>query len=200
MENLKNFDISENPIETFNNWFEKAKTLDEYADAFALATAGADGDVSVRYLLFKGLLDEKLSFYTNYNSSKAKQLDENPRASMAFFWRNFGRQIRVTGSVTKMEMEKSRDYFNSRARDSQIASYLSNQSEVISDKETLLKTHADISSEFEGKDIPYPTNWGGYLVEPLEIEFFIYGEHRLNDRILFKRESSGSWKSVRLQP
>ncbi|PIK16653.1 pyridoxamine 5'-phosphate oxidase [Halobacteriovorax sp. JY17] len=200
MENLKKFDISENPIETFSDWFTKAKELDSYPDAFSLATADNLGNVSVRYLLYKGIIEDKFSFYTNYNSKKAKQLDENPKASMAFFWRNFGRQVRITGSVSKMTMEQSRGYFNSRARDSQIASYISNQSESISSREDLLQIHADTSLEFEGKEIPYPTNWGGYLIDAQEIEFFIYGEHRLNDRILFKRDINRNWKVERLQP
>lgn len=200
MENLNRFDITQNPVETFLNWFNKAKELDSYPDAFALATSDNEGNVSVRYLLYKGVIDNQLVFYTNYNSSKSKQLDVNPKASMAFFWRNLGRQVRVTGSVKKMSRELSMKYFSGRDRESQIASYISSQSEVISDKETLLRIHAEKSKELEGKDVPYPENWGGYLVDPKEIEFFIYGEHRLNDRILFKNNSNEDWQIERLQP
>ncbi|CBW27362.1 pyridoxine 5'-phosphate oxidase [Halobacteriovorax marinus SJ] len=200
MENLSKFDISNDPIETFENWFNKAKELDTYADAFSLATSDSKGDVSVRYLLFKGIVDGGFSFYTNYNSPKAEQLEENPRASMAFFWKNFARQVRVKGNVSRTTLEQSKKYFEGRARESQIASYISDQSKRIESREELLKLHSEKVSELEGKDIPYPSNWGGYVIDPTEIEFFIYGEFRLNDRILFKRNSNNAWDIERLQP
>jgi pyridoxamine 5'-phosphate oxidase len=200
MENLNKYEIKKCPIETFLAWFDKAKELDSYPDAFALATACPKGDVSVRYLLYKGIVNGELSFYTNYNSNKAKQIEANPTASMAFFWRNSGRQVRVTGDVKRMSKDKSMAYFRGRDRDSQIASYISNQSSEILDKEALLDLHSKASVEFEGSEVPYPDNWGGYLVNPSEIEFFIYGEHRLNDRILFKKGVDDSWGIKRLQP
>lgn len=200
MENLEKYEITNDPIDTFLNWFDKAKELDSYADAFALATSDKSGDVSVRYLLFKGILEQKFSFYTNYNSSKSSDIESNPRASMAFFWRNFGRQVRISGDVTKTSTEQSKKYFDGRGRDSQIASYVSDQSSSIADKETLLKKYSEKSLELEGKDVPYPSNWGGFLIDPKEIEFFIYGEFRLNDRILFKKNSNNQWSWERLQP
>lgn len=200
MENLKKYEITECPIETFLAWFEEASNLDLNPDAFALATAGPKGDVSVRYLLYKGVVDGEFSFYTNYDSNKAKQIEANPQASMAFFWRNSGRQVRITGKVRRMSRDKSRTYFESRDRDSQIASYISNQSSEVLNKEVLLDLHSKTSIELQGSEVPYPNNWGGYLIRPSEMEFFIYGEHRLNDRILFEKSTDNEWSFKRLQP
>jgi pyridoxamine 5'-phosphate oxidase len=201
MEDLTKFNISNNPIQTFNTWLDHAKEVDDNPEAFALATSTKNAIPSVRYLLHKGI-DESgnFRFFTNYNSEKAKDLDSNPIASMAFFWRNSARQVRIEGKVERMSAEESKKYFHSRDRDSQIASAISQQSDVIESREVLLETHKSYSENLGDAEVPYPENWGGYLLSPTKIEFFIYGEYRLNDRFLFSKSDENCWNIQRLQP
>jgi pyridoxamine 5'-phosphate oxidase len=200
MENLTKYNLSTDPFETFNTWFTKAKEIDDNAEAFALATSTSEGMPSVRYILFKGLLDNQFKFFTNYNSDKAQDLDSNPFASMAFFWRNSGRQVRITGKIVKADTDISMNYFSSRDKESQVASAVSNQSSPIESREKLLENYNNYLSELSDGEVPYPDNWGGYLLQPTKIEFFIYGEHRLNDRFEFILGDDNSWQIQRLQP
>ena len=200
MENLNTYKISNNPFETFLTWFEEAKKIDDNAEAFALATASKDALPSVRYLLYKGLVDEKFRFFTNYDSDKARDLDSNPFGSMAFFWRNSARQVRVEGEVVRTSREVSKEYFASRDRESQIASSVSSQSSEINSRNELLENYEKFLTNVGENDVPCPENWGGYFLKPTKIEFFIYGEHRLNDRFSFSLKDDGSWKISRLQP
>ena len=201
MENLSKFKIAENPISTFNEWLEHARQVDDNPEAFALATATIEGVPSVRYLLYKGIQDsDNFLFFTNYDSEKARDLDSNPVASMAFFWRNSQRQVRIQGSIKRLSQEESKSYFHSRDRESQIASAVSNQSSIIESRAQLLSKHKAYSEKLGQDEVPYPKNWGGYLLSPTKIEFFIYGEHRLNDRFLFSKKDEICWDIQRLQP
>ncbi|WP_127714540.1 pyridoxamine 5'-phosphate oxidase [Halobacteriovorax sp. HLS] len=201
MENYESFKIKNNPFETFDEWLTDAIVVDDNPWAFALATSSKDGEPSVRYLLHKGIVEDKFRFFTNYSSHKASDLEENPRASMAFFWRNSKRQVRISGSVKKTSRESSEDYFNSRDLESRIASSISTQSAPIESREVLISQYqAYLKSLNDSEEIKCPENWGGYELSPDKIEFFIYGEHRLNDRFIFSLDDNGSWSIERLQP
>mgnify|MGYP002624029195 CR=1 FL=1 len=199
MDDLKKYELSQDPIESFLSWHQQAKKLEADADAMTLATATKSGMVSARTVLYKGMQQEQFCFYTHYNSPKGKELEENPNASVVFYWPKFQRQIRAKVSVTKMNLEDSNKYFYSRPHESQVASLISQQSEPIADGDTLLKKFQAKQTELNNKTVPYPENWGGFLLKPYEIEFFIYGENRLNHRFLF-RKIDNLWKPQRLQP
>lgn len=199
MENLKEYDLENNPLTSFENWFAKACELEKDPYAMTLATSSSDGTPAARTVLYKGLKDSQFFFVTNYNSRKAKDIESNPKVALCFYWQHFGRQVVVKGLVKKLAATESKAYFESRPFESQVASYISHQSSPISSREELEKLYNEKLIEFKDSGVPYPENWGGYLVEPSEIEFFLYGKFRLNDRFLFKKEGSG-WSITRLQP
>lgn len=199
MENLKEYDLETNPLTSFANWFSKACELEKDPYAMTLATATNDGVPSARTVLYKGLKDSQFFFVTNYNSRKSKEIEANPKVALCFYWQHFGRQVVVKGTVKKMNKEESKSYFHSRPYESQVASYISNQSSPIDSREELEKIYNEKLIEFKNSGVPYPENWGGFLVEASDIEFFLYGKFRLNDRFHFKKEGSG-WSVERLQP
>jgi pyridoxamine 5'-phosphate oxidase len=201
MENLADYEIEKDPFETFSKWHIEALQSEDNADAFAFATTGKDLIPSVRMLLFKELKKNAFTFFSHYNGQKGTQLEENPHGSMVFYWHNCKRQVRISGTVERLSREESMTYFASRGRSSQIASAISSQGTIIENREELLKKFDEMSSEFSDGSIPCPQTWGGFSLLPSEIEFFIYGEHRLNDRFLFKRLTiESSWDISRLQP
>ncbi|MBC7538883.1 MAG: pyridoxamine 5'-phosphate oxidase [Bacteriovorax sp.] len=200
MDELLNYSLKENALTSFVEWFEKAETVEQNAFAMAVSTYDHEKNrPNTRYLLYKGISDNKIVFYTNYLSPKAKDLSDNPEIALAFYWHVSKKQVRIHGRVSKMSHEDSTSYFHSRDRESQIASYLSHQSEPISDKAALLLKYNETVEKFEGKPIPLPENWGGFLVEPYEYEFFLYGDNRLNDRFLYQLKNQ-KWEVSRLQP
>jgi pyridoxamine 5'-phosphate oxidase len=200
MDNLLNYSLTNNPITSFLDWYEKALMVEQNASAMSVASYDHDKNrPNSRYLLYKGMSENKIIFYTNYLSPKAHELNENPEVSLAFYWHTSEKQVRIHGKVIKMSRENSEKYFHSRDRESQIASYLSHQSEVIEDKAALLLKYKATNEMFEGKPIPLPENWGGFLVEPYEFEFFLYGESRLNDRFQYLLKNQ-KWEVHRLQP
>ena len=200
LQQLQNFSISECPFESFEKWFEDALTKEENPSAFSLATASKNSIPSVRYLLFKGLKNYKFNFFTNKTSPKSQDLSENPFAAMAFYWHKSGRQVRISGKVEEMSREMVEDYCSRRPRLSQAATYVSKQGQKLANKDELITSFNQCLQKFEGKDIPVPNHWTGYSVIPNEIEFFIYGEHRLNDRFLFEKKKSEAWEISRLAP
>ena len=200
MDNLLNYSLQDNPLATFLDWYKKASAIEQNAEAMAVSTYDHDKNrPSTRYLLFKGVVDEKIAFYTNYLSPKAKELTRNPEIALAFYWHTSKQQVRINGKVSKMKSEESARYFHSRDRESQLVSYLSHQSEVIEDKISLLSKYETIREKYDGREIPLPNHWGGFLVEPYEYEFFLYGENRLNDRFQYQLKNH-KWEVNRLQP
>tara|TARA_Y100001970_G_C14243487_1_gene866409 strand:+ start:2476 stop:3087 length:612 start_codon:yes stop_codon:yes gene_type:complete len=197
---LKCYSIDHCPFKSFQNWFEEALTKEENPSAFSLATATSQGVPSVRFLLFKGLENGKFAFFTNRKSSKSKCLSENPFAAMAFYWHKSGKQVRISGKVEEMNRELVKDYCSKRPRLSQAATYVSRQGQKLESRDELIKSFEQCLQNFEGKSIPVPNHWTGYSVIPHEIEFFIYGEHRLNDRFLFEKKGTESWEVSRLAP
>ena len=202
MDNLDSYFIKNDPIATFRLWHEEAMRCEQNADAMVLSTVSGNRPNS-RTVLFKGLNEGGLSFFTNFHSPKARDLELNPEGCLVFYWHVSKRQVRLHGRVKRLSRAESVKYFESRDKESQLASYISDQSATIADKKDLEDKLNQARLKFQNTPIPTPENWGGFVLEPYEIEFFVYGEHRLNDRFLFKYDSSsidGKWVWNRLQP
>lgn len=193
-------DVSPDPVKQFDDWFK------EYLDpakpdtnAMVLSTSGKDGRPSSRVVLLKSFDNNGFVFFTNYDSEKGKELEQNPYASLLFFWPNLQKQVRIEGKVVKVHEAVSEEYFHSRPRESQIAAHASAQSSVIPDRSFLINQFREIESKFEGKEIPLPSNWGGYKLVPDKFEFWQGRESRLHDRIRYTLEN-GKWFIDRLSP
>ncbi|WP_412474343.1 pyridoxamine 5'-phosphate oxidase [Halobacteriovorax sp. YZS-1-1] len=201
MSDYKDFigDFKESPVEIFEKWFQDAQDKEENAPAFILSTVDEHGAPNARTLLLKEVHKGKPLFFTNYNSVKAKEIDGNNNVAMTFYWHRLGKQVRIRGKISKCERDISRNYFQSRAKESQIASLTSKQSESVSSRKNLETEYHENLIRYNNESVPYPENWGGYYVEVNEITFFIYGEHRLNDRFQFVKKGN-KWDSLRLYP
>ena len=193
--------VSTDPIEQFNKWFNEALQAEvPEPNAMSLATVGTDYRPSCRIVLLKGIEHKQFVFYTNYQSHKGKELDANPVCALTFFWPELERQVRVEGTVTRVEESRSQAYFQSRPLGAQIGAWSSPQSSVIDSREILDGRVTQISKRFEGvTNLPKPKQWGGYQVAPLMIEFWQGRESRLHDRIEFTFVD-GLWKRHRLAP
>ena len=193
--------VAQNPIDQFNIWLEEAITaaVDE-ATAFVLSTVNEEGKPSARVLLLKEVNDHGFVFFTNYNSRKGHDLEQNPYACLTFFWSGLERQVRIEGKVQKVSPDVSDAYFHSRPKGSQIGAWASPQSQVISGREVLKQADAKYTEAFADQVlVPRPEHWGGYILEPTRIEFWQGRPNRLHDRILFELEN-GSWHTNRLAP
>lgn len=169
-------------------------------NAMVLATAGKSGMPSARNVLLKGVDDRGFIFFTNYDSRKARELTENPNASLVFYWPELERQVCVAGTVAKLPREESEAYFKSRPKGSRLAAWASNQSDVVADRETLDKKWQEMAARFPTDDVPLPPNWGGYVLLPLVIEFWQGRLNRLHDRFRCVRHQDNTWKIERLSP
>lgn len=197
---LHRADLKENPFEQFIAWLEAAKAENVHElNAMALATANGAGKPSNRMVLLKGLDERGLVFYTNYESRKAKDLEENPAGSALFFWKEQMRQIIIEGKVRKLPKEESKTYFATRPRGSQLAVWVSKQDTIIESREVLEEKYKQVEQKYNGKDIPLPSYWGGYLLIPTRFEFWQGAPHRLHDRFEYLHEK-GKWKISRLSP
>ncbi|TGK00903.1 pyridoxamine 5'-phosphate oxidase [Leptospira semungkisensis] len=193
-------DIDSSPLEFFKKWFDQAiESQVAEPTAMTLATVTEEGLPDARIVLLKGIENGGFQFYTNYSSSKGKELAKNPNACLVFFWFELERQVRIRGIVSKVSREISETYFHSRPFDSQIGALASDQSEEVENRSVLEKKFGEFKSKYEGKSVPLPENWGGYILEPFEIEFWQGRRSRLHDRILFRKEG-GLWVRKRLQP
>lgn len=196
--NLNELEV--NPISQFKKWFDKALKSDVLeANAMILSTVTPDGIPQGRVLLLKEVDEKGFTFFSNYNSSKGKDLSSNPMASMTFFWPELEQQIRITGSVNKINSESSKAYFESRPRGSQISALASPQSEMIISRNSLSEEVGRIEKTYEGKDIPMPKSWGGYLLVPIKIEFWQGRSSRLHDRFLYQKIND-EWRICQLAP
>jgi len=197
---LTESDVAPDPVEQFRRWFDEALEADLHEpNAFVLATATRDGLPSARVVLLKGLDERGFVFYTNYEGRKGRELEENPRAALLFYWGELERQVRIEGTVSRVSEEESDAYYASRPRGSRLGAWASEQSRVVEGREVLESHIGDLEAEYEGREVPRPPFWGGYRVEPEAIEFWQGRENRLHDRIVYRRES-GRWKTERLQP
>jgi pyridoxamine 5'-phosphate oxidase len=198
---LLEVDALPDPIDQFSIWWQQVlETKVEEANAMTLATASADGVPSARIVLLKGFDSRGFVFYTNYESFKAMQLEENPKACLVFFWKELERQVRVIGLVKKLAAEESDEYFYSRPVGSRIGAWTSPQSQVITDRNWLDNRYLQVAEEYNTKEIKRPEHWGGYLVQPVVVEFWQGRPSRLHDRLQYTLEENGSWKIERLAP
>jgi pyridoxamine 5'-phosphate oxidase len=198
---LNQEEAAENAIEQFEKWWDDAvKSEIDEVNAMTLATASSDGLPAARIVLLKAFNAEGFQFFTNYESFKGKQLVENPRACLVFFWKELERQVRITGLVEKLSEKDSNDYFRVRPEGSRIGAWASPQSEVIESSEWLVQRVDQFEKKFSDSEIPKPPHWGGYLVRPVTIEFWQGRPNRLHDRLLYTLQENGNWMIERLAP
>ena len=193
--------VNPDPIKQFEEWFQTAVDAQlPLPEAMSLATVNREGQPTARMVLLKRVDQDGFVFFTNYRSSKAKELESNPNAALVFFWPQLERQVRVEGAVTKTSEEESQEYFASRPRGSQIGAWASPQSQVIFSREELERRQAELEELYRGRDVEWPQHWGGFCLRPERIEFWKGRSDRLHDRILYEREPDGSWSIKRLAP
>jgi pyridoxamine 5'-phosphate oxidase len=200
-ESLLEADIAPEPIHQFSKWWEQViRSEIVEPNAMTLATASSDGMPSARIVLLKGFDAHGFVFFTNYKSYKGIQLEENPRASLVFFWKELERQVRVIGLVRKVDDRESDEYFHARPHGSQLGAWASPQSTVIESREWLDSEYAKLKSSYSDKEVKRPPHWGGYRVQPVIMEFWQGRPSRLHDRIQYSLQNDGSWLIERLAP
>jgi pyridoxamine 5'-phosphate oxidase len=193
-------DLESDPMVQFRLWYDDAEAEGIHMpNAMALATAGADAAPSVRNVLLRGFDERGFTFYTNYASRKARQLDENPRAAFAILWKELDRQVCVTGDVERTSHEESDAYFSTRPREARLGAWASRQSEVISSRAELMTRFTETGDAYPGDDVPLPPFWGGYRLSPDTVEFWQGRAFRLHDRLRYTRSGRG-WQLERLSP
>jgi pyridoxamine 5'-phosphate oxidase len=194
-------EASPNPVQQFEKWWQEATEAKiEEPNAMVLATASTDGVPSARVVLLKEYSEKGFVFFTNYHSFKGKQLSENPKACLVFFWKELERQVRITGLVEKISAKQSDDYYQTRPEASRISAWASPQSQVIEGREWLDEQFNKITKQMEGPHIQRPPYWGGFIVNPIIVEFWQGRPNRLHDRIQYTMEEDGKWKMERLAP
>ena len=194
-------DVEPNAIKQFDKWWQEALNSDiTEVNAMTLATASADGVPSARIVLLKGYDEKGFVFYTNYDSFKGRQMGENPRACLVFFWKELERQVRITGLVEKVSAAESDAYFGSRPQGSQIGALVSPQSQVIESREWLEQREKAYAKDLSNIQLIRPPHWGGYRVKPICIEFWQGRPSRLHDRIQYTLQEDATWMIERLAP
>lgn len=193
--------VSKEPISQFNKWFDEAIAAQvPEPNAMNLATVNETGRPASRIVLLKGVEDNKFVFYTNYQSRKGRELEQNPSCSLNFFWPELERQVRIEGVASRIDEKRSERYFQSRPRGSQVGAWASPQSTLISDRSLLEERVKQIEKKYKGVELlPKPNQWGGFEIDPLMIEFWQGRQSRLHDRILYTKDD-GVWKINRLAP
>ncbi|HTL89100.1 MAG TPA: pyridoxamine 5'-phosphate oxidase [Leptolyngbya sp.] len=197
---LDETDIDPNPFQQFQRWFDQAVKAElPEPNAMTVATASKDGIPAARIVLLKAVDDRGFTFFTNYNSSKGKELEANPQAALVFLWTELERQVRIVGTVEKISAEESDSYFYSRPQGSRFGAWASEQSEVIPNRDILEQKLAALKVEYVDRDVPRPPHWGGFRVIPREIEFWQGRSSRLHDRLRYQHRDQG-WLIDRLSP
>ena len=197
----KCFEDLNNPIELFKKWFAEAeKTEINDPNAVAVATANKDNQPNVRMVLLKGLNDKGFVFYTNFNSKKGSEIKENLKASMCFHWKSLRRQVRVIGSVEEVTKEEADVYYNSRPYKNKIGAWASSQSQPLDQRATFLEKIKEFEKKYpDQNNVPRPPHWSGWRVLPNEIEFWLDGEGRIHERLIYKN-IKGKWEKELLYP
>ena len=192
--------MMEDPIQQFKSWYKEAEIAEvPEPNTMTLGTVGSDGLPTIRVVLLKEITDTGLIFYTNFRSRKGREMEEHPKAALNFYWQKMERQVRLDGIISKVGQEISDAYFATRPRGSQLGAWVSEQSEIIPSREYLEEQLAQYQQKFEGSTVPRPAHWGGYLLEPVRVEFWQGGPNRLHDRIQYSR-SVEQWTRCRLSP
>ncbi|MDH4201014.1 MAG: pyridoxamine 5'-phosphate oxidase [Spirochaetia bacterium] len=192
-------DISSDPVKQFGKWFHEALES-ELVDGNAMTLVTVSGNrPSARIVLLKSFNENGFEFFTNYGSQKARDIEKNPEGCLLFYWAEFERQIRINGLLEKITREESAEYFSQRPRDSQIGAHASRQSEMLASRQELESRYKTLQEQFEGKDVPCPDFWGGYVLVPDYFEFWQGRPNRLHDRIVYTLKD-GAWLVSRLFP
>jgi pyridoxamine 5'-phosphate oxidase len=193
---------TDEPFELFDKWYEAAKKKEiNDPNALALATSSKNNVPSVRMVLLKDFSKNGFVFYTNLNSQKGNEIKENPSVSMCFHWKSLLRQVRINGKVTPVQNTVADKYYNTRAYESRIGAWASNQSSVLNDRQELINSIDKFKKKFNEKDnVPRPDHWSGWNLKPDSIEFWLDGDNRIHERLKFLLNSDGSWKKVLLSP
>ena len=192
--------LNDNPVQQFETWFQDARTAGLLEpNAMSLATVDEHGQPTLRTVLLKYFDENGFVFFTNYESRKARNIEDNHRAAILFPWIALNRQVSVQGAVRRISKAESFKYFSSRPRESQIGAWVSDQSKAISSRGLLEQKLAEMKRKFGQGEIPLPSFWGGYQIVPERIEFWEKGRFRLHQRELFERGDAG-WHSARLYP
>ena len=199
---LEEANVPEDPIALFKQWFHDVEASDQITEtnAMAVATNGLDGYPKNRMVLLKRFSYEGFVFYTNYESEKGRAIEKDPRICLSFYWTALERQVIIKGNAEKQAPNLSDGYFETRPDGSKLSAIASPQSEVIASRKVLEDEVQELESEFEGKEIPRPEFWGGYLVRPVSIEFWQGRANRLHDRIRYTLQDDFAWKIERLAP
>ncbi|HUH13756.1 MAG TPA: pyridoxamine 5'-phosphate oxidase [Longimicrobiales bacterium] len=199
-EALREDALPDDPLPLFDAWLAAAvETEGEDPTAMLLATATADGFPSARMVLLKGRDSRGFLFFGDYGSQKGEELEANPRASLVFYWRVLSRQVRVAGTVTRINRAESEAYFRSRPRGSRLSAWASRQSSLVESREALEERVAEAARRFPDDEVPLPERWGGWVLNPQRIEFWQGRESRLHDRIRYVRDGE-AWHRERLSP
>ena len=194
--------ISDNPLELFQKWFSEVDQHfpQDETNAMTLSTLGLDGFPKGRVVLLKKYTQQGFIFYTNYESEKGKSIIAHPKVSLSFHWAGAERQVIIKGKAEKIAADVSDGYFESRPRGSQLGAHASQQSTVVPNRQTLENQLKTLEEKFKNKSIPRPEFWGGFIVKPIEIEFWQGRANRLHDRIRYQLQSDFNWKVERLSP
>ena len=193
--------LTADPFMLFDEWMAEARQAElNDPDAMALASVSRDGMPSVRMVLLREVSPEGFTFFTNYNSRKSGELLATGKAAGVFHWKSLRRQIRITGQVVKASDDQSDAYFNSRARGSRIGAWASQQSQPLAKRADLAASVAHFEAKYPDEAVPRPPHWGGFVIQPEEIEFWADGAYRLHDRFVFKKDDAGRWVATRHNP
>lgn len=200
LKSLLEADVEKDPVTQFSVWWDEALKSDIIeVNAMTLATCNIEAKPFARIVLLKGFTNEGFIFYTNYQSSKGKELENNPNAALVFFWKELERQVRIEGAVEKISEAESDNYFQSRPTGSKIGAWASAQSSTVANREAIEENYLNYFDKFNSQHIPRPPYWGGYIVKPEKIEFWQGRSSRLHDRILYTKQND-DWKIERLSP
>jgi pyridoxamine 5'-phosphate oxidase len=192
--------VDPDPLVQFHKWFDDARRAElPEPNAMTLATATPDGVPSARMVLLKAADERGFTFFTDYRSRKGQELEANPHAALVFFWGELERQVRISGTVSRVSREETDAYFRTRPRESRLGAWSSHQSAVLPGREALEARLREVSARHPGEDVPTPPYWGGYVLRPDALEFWQGRESRLHDRVRYQREAGG-WRIERLAP
>lgn len=197
---LHESDVDPDPVRQFERWFAEAQRAEVVEpNAMTLATADAEGRPSARVVLLKGVDERGFVFYSDHRSRKGAELAANPRAALVLYWAELERQVRITGAVRQVAAAESEAYYRSRPLGSRVGAWASHQSQPLANRAALERRWAELAAEYAEREPPLPPHWGGYRVEPHEVEFWQGRSSRLHDRIVYRR-SGGGWERLRLSP